>query len=186
MSNCPLTLWHWHCPYLEQSVLEPSRTTQKQKTAVVAKPVEHWVSPWHPRCCPCPCGWHPWWSVEAGHAVCPGSGPDWSEPVLRELRCLDGTWPCRVDSGIFTNLTQPLISTNLYASLWFRKKKDGAEPRWLHQLFQCMLASPKPRTKGGGNHVLLFLFIPSSSRYGCKHEGHPCMEKGINVTVSTI
>ena len=50
----------------------------------------------------------------------------------------------------------------------------------------AMLASPKTRTKGGGNHVLLFLFIPTPSRYGYKREGHPCMDKGINMTVSTI
>ena len=51
----------------------------------------------------------------------------------------------------------------------------------------AMLASPKTRTKGGGNHVLLFLlFLPSPLRYGRKHEGHPCMEKGINMTVSII
>ena len=50
----------------------------------------------------------------------------------------------------------------------------------------AMLASPKTRTKGGGNHVFLFLFMPSPLRYGRKHEGHPCMEKGINMTVSTI
>ena len=49
-----------------------------------------------------------------------------------------------------------------------------------------MLVSPKTRTKGGGHHVLLFLFMPSPSRYGCKRKGHPCMEKGINMTVSTI
>ena len=36
------------------------------------------------------------------------------------------------------------------------------------------------------HHVLLFLFMPSPSRYGPKREGHPCMEKGINMTVSTI
>ena len=36
------------------------------------------------------------------------------------------------------------------------------------------------------HHVLLFLFMPSPSRYGPKREGHPCMEKGINMTVSII
>ena len=30
------------------------------------------------------------------------------------------------------------------------------------------------------------LFMPSPSRYGHKHEWHPCIEIGINMTVSTI
>ena len=35
-------------------------------------------------------------------------------------------------------------------------------------------------------HDLLFLFMPSPSRYGRKREGHPYIEKGINMTVSTL
>ena len=35
-------------------------------------------------------------------------------------------------------------------------------------------------------HNLLFLFMPSPLRYGRKREGHPCIEKGMNMTVSTI
>ena len=35
-------------------------------------------------------------------------------------------------------------------------------------------------------HEILFLFMPSPSRYGCKGEGHPCIEKGINMTVPTL
>ena len=50
----------------------------------------------------------------------------------------------------------------------------------------AMMVSPKARTKGSGHHVLLLLFMPSPSRYGRKREGHPCTEKGINMTVSTI
>ena len=46
----------------------------------------------------------------------------------------------------------------------------------------AMLASPKTKTKGGGNHVLLFLIDAFPLRYGHKREGHPCMEKGINLT----
>ena len=52
----------------------------------------------------------------------------------------------------------------------------------------AMLVSPKTKTKGGGRSpcVAFFLFMPSPSRYGRKCEGHPCMEKGINMIVSTI
>ena len=49
----------------------------------------------------------------------------------------------------------------------------------------AMLASSETRTKGGGNHVLLFSFMPSPLRYGRKREGHLSMEQGINITVST-
>ena len=49
----------------------------------------------------------------------------------------------------------------------------------------AMLVSPKTKTKGGGHHVLLFLIYAFPSRYGRKREGHPCMEKGMNMTVST-
>ena len=31
----------------------------------------------------------------------------------------------------------------------------------------------------------VFLIMPFPSRYGGKSEGHPCMEKGINMAVST-
>ena len=68
-------------------------------------------------------------------------------------------------------------------SLVLDKRRRRAE---MAALTIAMLASPKTRTKGGGNHVLLFLFLPSPSRYGRKHEGHPCMEKGINTTVLKI
>ena len=64
-------------------------------------------------------------------------------------------------------------NTNLHASIW-SQTKDATESRWLHQPFE-MLASPKTRTKGGGNHV--YSFMPSPSRYGRKREGHPFMER---------
>ena len=35
-----------------------------------------------------------------------------------------------------------------------------------------MLVSPDTATKGGGPHVLRFLFIPSPLSYGRKREGH--------------
>ena len=81
---------------------------------------------------------------------------------------------------------QPLFwtSTNLYASLLFWTK-DVAEPRWLHRPLQCwfpMILRPKVVVF----HDLLFLFMPSPSRYGHKHEWHPCIEIGINMTFSTI
>ena len=50
----------------------------------------------------------------------------------------------------------------------------------------AMMVSPITRTKGGGHHVLLFSFYAFPSRKGPKREGHSCMEKGINMTVSTI
>ena len=49
----------------------------------------------------------------------------------------------------------------------------------------AMLVSHDTTTKGGGLPWFTF-FVPSPSRYGRKHEGHPYIEKGINMTVSTI
>ena len=52
----------------------------------------------------------------------------------------------------------------------------------------AMLVSHDTTTKGGGVvfNDLLFLFMPSPSRYGCKREGHPCIEKGINMTFNNL
>ena len=50
----------------------------------------------------------------------------------------------------------------------------------------AMLVSPNTRTKGGVNHVLIFFINAFNLRYGTKHEGQAFMEKGINMTVSTI
>ena len=49
-----------------------------------------------------------------------------------------------------------------------------------------MLVSPKLGLKEVVTMFCFFLFMPSPSRYGRKHEGHPCMAKGIHVTVSMI
>ena len=43
----------------------------------------------------------------------------------------------------------------------------------------AMFVSPDTMTKGGGQHVFSFLFVPLSLSYDHKHEGHPFKVKGI-------
>ena len=76
-----------------------------------------------------------------------------------------------------------ILSTNLYASLWFWTK-DTAEPRRLHRPLQCWF-SIILRPKEVVFHDLHFLLLPSPMRNGRKREGHPCMQKGINMSVSS-
>ena len=78
----------------------------------------------------------------------------------------------------------PHLSTDLYASVLFWTK-DTAEPRRLHRPLQCWF-SIILRPKEVVFHDLHFLLLPSPLRNGRKREGHPCMQKGINMIVSTL
>ena len=44
---------------------------------------------------------------------------------------------------------------------------------------EAMLVSPDTKTRGGGQHVFSFLFVPLSLSYGPKREGPPFKMKGI-------
>ena len=74
------------------------------------------------------------------------------------------------------------LSTNLYASLWFWTK-DAPRAEMVASTI-AMLVSHDTTTKGVcGSMIYFFLLIPSPSRNGRKRT---CMEKGINLNVSTI
>ena len=63
--------------------------------------------------------------------------------------------------------------------------KDAVEPRWLFSQLQWLYPLIA-QLKEVVFHELLFLFMPSPSRYGCKRKGHPCMERGINMTFNNL
>ena len=89
----------------------------------------------------------------------------------------------RVSHALWKSPKNNSLSTNLYASLWFWTK-DAAEPRRFNWPLQCwfpMILQPKEVVF----HDLLFLLLPYPSKNGRKCEGHPCMQKGINLSVST-
>ena len=48
----------------------------------------------------------------------------------------------------------------------------------------AMLVSPDTMTKGGGQRVFSFLFVPLSLSYDPKHEGYPFKVKGITEILS--
>ena len=126
---------------------------------------------------------HKFRNIKFHSLICPNMTRVWPKAYKhREQKiCMTSENKVTVNSGCRLCST---LSTNLYASLWFWTK-DGAEPRWLHRPLQCwfpMILRPKEVVF----HDLLFLFMPSPSRYGRKHKGHPCIEKGINMTVLTI
>ena len=67
----------------------------------------------------------------------------------------------------------------------FEQKTPPSQDGYIEHCNKCwfpMILQPKEVVF----HDLLFLFMPSPSRYGRKREGHPCIEKGINMTVSTL